>query len=126
MSYDCYCDYDPASVFSVKTVTARKRHQCCECRRVINPGETYRYAFGVWSGDASSLHTCSHCYEIQNFVSISIPCFCWEYGNMIECAEEAIADAYYRAKDEVRGLRTGFYRRVIAGRRAAKLARLAA
>jgi hypothetical protein len=45
---------------------------------------------------------------------------------MIECAEEAIADAYYRAKDEGRGLRTGFYRRVIAGRRAAKLARLAA
>jgi hypothetical protein len=126
MSYDCYCDYDPPSVFSSKSVTARKKHLCDECCRPINAGERYLYSFGVWEGYASSHYTCSHCQEIQKFVSISIPCFCWAYGNMIDDAKEAIQEAYFRAGDEVRGLATGFLRRVIAGRRASQQARLSA
>ena len=45
-------------------------------------------------------------------------------GDMIDDAKEAIQEAYFRAGDEVRGLATGFLRRVIAGRRASQQARL--
>lgn len=118
MSLDCYCDYDPPSVFSDKIVKARKPHRCDECCREIRTGEQYLYAFGVWDGYASSWHTCSHCREIQKFVSINIPCFCWTYGNMLEDAEEAISEAYYRAADEVRGLRFGFGRLLVKAKHA--------
>lgn len=118
MSIDCYCDYDPPSVFSDKTVKARKPHKCTECSRTIEPGETYHYAFGVWDGFADSFHTCSHCTEIKQFVRISVPCFCWAYGNMLDDAKEAIQEAYWRAGDEVRGLFFGFGRLVVKAKRA--------
>lgn len=118
MSVDCYCDYDPPSVYSSKTVKARKAHRCDECRRTIAIGERYKYTFGVWEGYPTSHHMCSHCAEIQSFVTISLPCFCWYQGTLLDDAQEAIQEAYARARDEVRGIFVGFGRRVIAGRRA--------
>lgn len=122
MNYDCYCDYDPPSVFSSKTVKARKPHRCDECPRIIKPGESYLYTFGVWDGYASSWNTCADCTEIQRWVSINIPCFCWSYGNMLNDAKEAIEEAYHRAGDEVRGVMFGFLRKLIKARRARAVA----
>lgn len=118
MSYDCYCDYDAPSVFSSKTVAARKPHRCDECPRVIQPGERYLYSFGVWDGYPSSHYTCSDCREIQRFVTGNLPCFCWESGNLIEGAKEAISEAYSRARDEVQGVAFGFGRLLVKARRA--------
>lgn len=122
MAIECYCDGDPATVYRSKTVTARKEHQCYECGRKIRAGERYLYAFGVWDGYAITHHTCSHCEEIQTFVEINIPCFCWQYGNMLEDAREIIHRAYQEAADEVRGLAFGFGRLLVKAKRARQAA----
>lgn len=59
------CDGDPCEFASVKKVTARKEHQCCECDRTILKGETYEYVSGVWSGKFSTYKTCLRCIEVR-------------------------------------------------------------
>jgi hypothetical protein len=112
VSYDCYCDYDPADVYSPTIRTARKAHRCDECGGEVAPGEKYENTFGVWSGDASTWKTCAHCLELRTWVHNSVPCFCWAHGNMLEDARNTINDAYSRAGDEVTGLRFGYLRRL--------------
>lgn len=43
--------------------TARKRHRCQTCRRVILPGEDYDRMFGV-DGDVWTYKCCRHCYRV--------------------------------------------------------------
>jgi hypothetical protein len=117
---DCFCDYDPPAFCRIKVVQARKEHKCRECYRTIKVGETYETASGMWDGSLGRFKTCSHCLEIRRFVENSVPCFCWAHGNVLYDARDAIADAYIRAKDEVKGLAFGYGRLVIAGRRAQK------
>lgn len=47
---------------------ARKEHLCTECGRVIAIGEAYRYNFGVYEGDAYSVHTCRHCQVAEQWL----------------------------------------------------------
>lgn len=47
--------------------TARKRHQCNECRGHIEPGDVYEYVAGLWDGDFNSFKTCIHCETARNF-----------------------------------------------------------
>lgn len=117
---DCFCDYDPPAFCRIKVVQARKEHKCFECCRIIMPGEAYEAVFGVWDGMSGTFKTCSHCLDIRRFVENSVPCFCWAHGNVLEDARDAIADAYFRARNEVKGLAFGYGRLVIAGRRAQK------
>lgn len=117
MAWDCYCDYEPCAVYSARDVTARKPHRCYECERPIEAGERYRYTFSVYDGYASSIHTCSHCRDIQQWVANNIPCFCWMHGSMLDDAKEAIREAYYRAGNEVRGLFFGFGRLLVKAQR---------
>ena len=84
------------------------------------PGESYEKAFGVWGGISDTFKTCPHCLDIRRFVENSVPCFCWMHRSVLYDAGDAIADAYIRAKDEVKGLAFGYGRLVIAGRRAQK------
>lgn len=90
MSY-CDCDGDPARVYRSNTVKARKRHRCDECAAAIEPGDSYQYAFGVWDG-AAEFHTCDKCVAVLCAVQKSVPCFCYQHGEMhndaIGCAEE--------------------------------------
>ena len=44
---------------------AAKAHKCVECGRIIAVGETYRYDFQVYEGDAYSFRTCAHCQVAQ-------------------------------------------------------------
>lgn len=117
MSIDCYCDYDPADVYSARVVKARKHYRCDECAGRINPGASYEYTFGVWGGATAAYRTCMSCVGIRRFVKINIPCFCWAHGNLIEDCRDTIDMAYDQAADEVRGLRFGFGRMLVAARR---------
>ncbi len=50
------------TVWTTKAVkAARKPHICDECRRTIEAGEPYRYAFMIWEGDPTETHTCEQC-----------------------------------------------------------------
>lgn len=111
MSYDCSCDYDPASVYTATRPKARKSHKCEECGGPIKPGETYERVFGVWDGYASTFKTCERCFDLRQWVKNNVPCFCWAHGNMLDDADEAVAEARWRARDETVGLRFGFLRR---------------
>lgn len=120
---DCFCDYEPAQVYRSRVVTARKEHRCEECSRRIRIGERHEYVFGVWGGTSGQARTCSHCLDIRTFVNNSVPCFCWAHGNMLEDAQEAVREAYWRAREEVRGLWFGYGRLVVNARRAREMGR---
>ena len=119
MAIDCYCDYDPASVYDVRTVRARKTYHCAECPNIIKVGESYEYTFGVWDGDYGTFRTCQDCVDRRQWVKNNVPCFCWAHGNLREDILSAIEYAYDRARDEVRGLSFG-YRRLLVKQRMAR------
>lgn len=81
MSLSCGCDWENApSVYKECEVEARKAHTCCECKRIIQAGETYQYVFGVWDGVASSFHTCEKCADLRE--SLTALGFCCSYGDL--------------------------------------------
>ena len=57
---------DSPSVFRQITRTARKEHQCCECRRKIEPGSKYQYSSGIWDGSAHDFKQCINCSLVAN------------------------------------------------------------
>jgi len=83
MSYDCYCDGNsPAWTRIAKVKSARKSYRCAECGISILPGQPYEKTIGKWDGDIDVFHTCPLCAELRQWAMISVPCFCWEYGNL--------------------------------------------
>lgn len=44
--------------------TARKEHRCLECRRTIEPGETYRYWTWAMDGTVDTSKMCGHCQAV--------------------------------------------------------------
>lgn len=52
-------DFDPSDFFREKPVTAKLRHHCCECGRVIEPGKRYERATGKCDGVFWSYATCA-------------------------------------------------------------------
>ena len=76
----CSCDYDdwdPSPFINVRKVQhARKAFSCCECGGPILIGEPYRSVAGKWSGDLETFRTCSLCLELEEWATISVPCFC--------------------------------------------------
>lgn len=80
----CECDYDTPDVFEQSSVTARKFHQCDECRGWIAMGETYRKSFGVWDGKAQSFKTCVDCLQFVDWAEEQYgDDICYSFGNMI-------------------------------------------
>lgn len=112
MSYDCYCDYDPPTVWRQSTPVARKEHKCSECGRPIDPGHQYEHVFGVWDGRADTFKTCARCFAMREWVKAHVPCLCWAHGNM---REEVIETARNYAH-EAPGLLFGMYRRYLTPR----------
>lgn len=71
------CGAFPAARFKNQNRTARKAHRCCECHKIINPGEQYRYDSGIWDGEPQSFKTCLDCVSIQSVY------FCeWTFGEI--------------------------------------------
>jgi len=115
MSYECVCDYEPATVYRSKWVkTSRKEHLCAECFRKIMPGESYQYTFGVWDGRVESFPACSDCWGLKEWVAAHVPCLCWAHGNIID---DCISEARAWSPNDAPGLLFGAYRRLINGRR---------
>jgi hypothetical protein len=68
-------DYDGCTqVFNQKYVTAKKKHKCCECGSIINPGDKYEYVFMVCDNDPSTSKTCMPCADIRRDIA---PCACF-------------------------------------------------
>lgn len=78
---NCSCidygdDWGP-ECFSSADRRARKEHLCCECRRVIAPGETYRYESGIWDGRPEAFKICADCMTLRAAFFCS-----WAYGGL--------------------------------------------
>lgn len=97
MNDACYCDYESPSVFHEETRKAIRPHKCGECGRRIQTGETYEHVWGVWGGVSSHHKTCLHCRGFREYVRAHVPCFCWEYENMLEGATETLREYAYEA-----------------------------
>jgi hypothetical protein len=110
---ECYCDYEPATVYIKRQRKARKRHRCYECRRWIEPGETYENLFAVWDGDAKTVKTCSHCVAFVEYIDAHVPCFCYAHGNIIEDGLETLREYAH----ECPGLWAGGVRLYVAAKR---------
>ena len=59
---------DPAAVWNEQERTARKRHRCDECSRIIEPGTRYVNIGVVNDGSAYSIKQCIECTEFINKV----------------------------------------------------------
>lgn len=112
MTYDCYCDYDMPSWISSRRVKARKVHKCYECRAPILAGESYEYVSGKWD-DFRDFHTCERCLELRQWATISVPCFCWAYGDLHNNVQEMVE----QIAPTIPGFFMEYGRRMIAIRR---------
>jgi hypothetical protein len=72
--------------YVAKVIKARKEHKCCECKRVILPGEGYERSAGKSDGDMWNYATCPECLAVREvFV-----CGGWYFGCLWDSMEEAI------------------------------------
>ncbi len=87
-SCDCIieCDIDCGpEVCSAKTRTARKEHECGECHRTIEVGESYEYTWGIWDGEQEVYKTCSGCKSVR-----SLFFYTYYFGMIWESLEEEL------------------------------------
>jgi hypothetical protein len=88
---ECACieahDGDFATMLFDKKVVARKKHKCCECRRAIERGETYRKESALYDGTITTYKTCIDCNGIRDAFVCT---FAW--GEVLEAVENAIYD----------------------------------
>lgn len=84
MSYDCSCDYDAPTFYSLEVRTARKSHHCGECGGTILPKDKYEHVAAVWDGYFDTHKTCERCCDLRQWTKNNVPCLCWAHGNMIE------------------------------------------
>lgn len=62
-----YCDLDECcTILNKSKPKARKRHRCTECRRIIEPGETYLRETTVFDGKVETWKTCIDCKSIRD------------------------------------------------------------
>jgi len=112
MSYECYCDYDPPEWMSQRMVKkSRKPHKCYECSAPIFVGEPYEYTSGKWDGYTDFFHTCTRCVELREWAKISVPCFCWGFGNLHDDVREMVREVVH---DAPAGFFMEFGRRMVA------------
>lgn len=49
---------------------ARKNHECDQCYRVIQPGETYTRGSGMYEGSWFTWRECAHCHQLLQIWNI--------------------------------------------------------
>lgn len=62
------CEQIAPTLYKNALLKARKPHKCCECYKVIPPGEQYERAVGVWDGEFVTYCTCGECDRKWNEV----------------------------------------------------------
>lgn len=80
---ECSCEIDVDAEYgggfeNRQNITARKQHKCHECYRVIEPGEKYETASGVYDGSFYHHKTCSDCLSLRDQVFTNG----WWYGQI--------------------------------------------
>lgn len=73
-------DGEYCTVSDSKMVKARKPHECFECSKKIQPGETYERISQLYEGEWNRMSVCLICSEI----SIALSCDGRILGNMWE------------------------------------------
>ncbi len=66
----CYCDYDSPEFYAAATRTARRAHQCEECRGSITLGDRYENVSGIACRIQKSMETAYEAYgelNVQRF-----------------------------------------------------------
>ena len=117
----CVCDYDTPDVVSGPvTRTARKDHQCCECRRPISAGEPYQEITNLQDGEWRTYRTCRQCAAVRDALEERLPCYCVYLCGLYE-------DGFFDHLQDLRAAETGDYmavmRLVVEARRARRHAR---
>ena len=82
----------PVVLLSESQPVARTRHQCSECRRVIDPGERYLREFCLFDGRVTTHKTCAQCQVARNCLSDN--CGGWCYGAVEEDIREHAHEGY--------------------------------
>ena len=89
----CYCDYDPVSFLIEREVKkSRKPHRCVECRGPVAVGESYRRRRYGFEGRVHNEAICARCCELIQWATISAPCFCYGFGNLMEDVRSMVED----------------------------------
>ena len=118
----CVCDYDAPAFYQVEKHAARKQHCCEECRRAIQPGETYEKARGKWDGRLDTFKTCARCVALREHIKAHVPCFCWSHGNLLDDMRTEVDNLPYEAEGS--GLRFEIGRLAVAIKRAPSFSRM--
>ncbi len=63
------CDIDEGPEFQRDTWRrARKQHNCCACKHVVQSGEHYMNCFGKWDGEVDTYRYCARCWAFVQAV----------------------------------------------------------
>lgn len=110
MTYECYCDYDPATVSAFRWVKrSRKAHRCTECYKPILPGEPARVATWLYDGHWTTERRCARCQSLAEWCRVTVPCFCDMWGSLHQDAREMAAEV----QREVPGVWMEYGRRIL-------------
>ena len=103
----CECVSEAPEFFRQTWVKARKEHKCCECWKVINPGDEYQDTAGFWEGLLYTYKTCERCGDLRDALyEVVCPAYgelkkaYWEYLELINNqiwgeGKEGEDDEYY-------------------------------
>ena len=103
MNCDCW-DCESPSVYRDEMRKAKKAYKCCDCYTPINPGEQYKYIFGVWDGHASTHRMCVLCEDVRRQCEFA----CVPFGDL--------CDAVYECRNQEAGEVVAFKKRYEANR----------
>lgn len=67
----CYVEWSDGTMTPLReeTRTARKEHQCNECRRTIDHGETYKFECFAYERQIWTYKTCVHCLAVRDWLT---------------------------------------------------------
>ena len=89
----CEIDMDSwCELWSERAVRARKAHICSECRRAIDPGETYVVHFSKFEGDVSYGKICGTCESDRDQFRTAHNGAMYAPPAFDECLEQCIAE----------------------------------
>lgn len=86
-------DVDPVTLLAREYRTAKKEHECAECRRTIRAKETYLSERFVFEGDFTNYKICSHCEVARKWLMAE--CGGTVYGGVAEDIREHCTERYY-------------------------------
>lgn len=95
----CSCDDNMPAVYREEKRVARKEHTCWECRRPIAKGDIYVVCSGVWDGRGDSYKWCDTCATISNLANGLFDDWCFIFGDLQTCVEEALRGSIYADLD---------------------------